>query len=83
VARISWRRSALKAMVVRSLTTTTRKRVKEIIHRLATGEAVSLDERAQLQKYAIHIPFIASMVSKALRNRSELESDGLIEGSED
>ncbi len=69
-------------MVVRSLTTATRKRIKEIIHRLATGEVVSLDERAQLQKYAIHIPFIASMVSQALKNRSELESAGLIEGSE-
>ena len=66
-------------MVVRSLTTATRKRVKEIIHRLATGEAVSLEERALLQKYAIHILFIASMVSKALRNRSELQSVGIIE----
>ena len=60
-------------MAVRSLTTVTLNRVKEIIHRLATGEVVSLEERLKLQNYAIHIPFIAVMLSKAIRNRSELK----------
>ncbi len=63
----------IKAMAVRSLTTVTLNRVKEIIHRLATGEVVSLEERLKLQNYAIHIPFIAVMLSKAIRNRSELK----------
>ncbi len=63
----------IKAMAVRSLTTVTLNRVKEIIDRLATGEVVSLEERIKLQKYAIHIPFIAVMLSKAIRNRSELK----------
>ena len=63
----------IKAMAVRSLTTVTLNRVKEIIDRLATGEVVSLEERIKLQKYAIHIPFTAVMLSKAIRNRSELK----------
>ena len=63
----------IKAMAVRSLTTVTLNRVKEIIDRLATGEVVSLEERIKLQKYAIHIPFIAAMLSKTTRNRSELK----------
>lgn len=63
----------IKAMAVCSLTTVTLNRVKEIIDRLATGEVVSLEERIKLQKYAIHIPFIAWMLSKAIRNRSELK----------
>ncbi|CAX32045.1 Hypothetical protein PMT_2529 [Prochlorococcus marinus str. MIT 9313] len=66
-------------MVFRTLRTDTRRRVEEIIHRLATGESVSLEERAQLQKYALHIPFVAGQLRKALRHREELEADGLIE----
>ena len=66
-------------MVFRTLRTDTRRRVEEIIHRLATGEHVSLEERAQLQKYALHIPFVAGQLRKALKHREELEADGLIE----
>ena len=66
-------------MVFRTLRTDTRRRVEEIIHRLATGEPVSLEERAQLQKYALHIPFVASQLRRALKHREELEADGLIE----
>ena len=51
---------------MRLLTTTTRKRVEEIIDRLSNGEAVSLEERVKLRKYAMHIPFIAKKVRKAL-----------------
>ena len=66
----------IKAMADGSLTIVNLNRVnrvKEIIDRLATGEVVSLEERIKLQKYAIHIPFIAVMLSKAIRNRSELK----------
>ena len=63
----------IKAMAVGPLTTVTLNRVKEVIGRLATGKVVSLEERIKLQKYAIHIPFIAVMLSKAIRNRSELK----------
>ena len=73
-----WEGSAEK-MVFRTLRTDTRRRVEEIIHRLATGEPVSLEERAQLQKYALHIPFVAGQLRKALKHREELEADGLIE----
>ena len=66
-------------MVFRTLRTDARRRVEEIIHRLATGEPVSLKERAQLQKYALHIPFVAGQLRKALKHREELEADGLIE----
>ena len=66
-------------MVFRTLRTDTRRRVEEIIHRLATGEPVSLEERTQLQKYALHIPFVAGQLRRALKHREELEADGLIE----
>ena len=66
-------------MVFRTLRTDTRRRVEEIIHRLATGEPVSLEERAQLQKYALHIPFVSGQLRRALKHREELEADGLIE----
>ena len=66
-------------MVFRTLRTDTRRRVEEIIHRLATGKPVSLEERAQLQKYALHIPFVAGQLRRALKHREELEADGLIE----
>ncbi len=60
------------------LTTATRKRVEEIIHRLTNGEKVSLEERITLKKYALNIPFIAGKLAQALRNRESLEKDGLI-----
>lgn len=63
----------IKAMAVSSLNTVTLNRVKEIVDRLANGEVVSLAERIKLQKYAIHVPFIALMLSKAIQNRSELK----------
>ena len=66
-------------MVFRTLRTDTRRRVEEIIHRLATGEPVSLEERTQLQKYALHIPFVAGQLRRALKHREGLEADGLIE----
>ena len=66
-------------MVFRTLRTDTRRRVEEIIHRLATGEPVSIEERVQLQKYALHIPFVAGQLRRALKHREELEADGLIE----
>ncbi len=65
-------------MAVRLLTTETRRRLEEIITRLRTGEAVSLKERIQLEKYAIHIPFIAIKVTQAIQHRESLDADGLI-----
>ena len=65
-------------MTVRMLTTETRRRLEKIIDRLGKGEAVSLEERIQLKKYAIHIPFVAGKVSQAMRRRELLEMDGLI-----
>ena len=64
-------------MTVRSLTTENRRRIEEIISRLATGQPVSLMERIQLKKYALHIPFIASKVKIALARRELLEENGL------
>ncbi len=63
---------------MRILTTETRLRVEEIIQRMSIGEPVGLEERIQLNKYAIHFPFIAGMLSQALRKRETLESDGFI-----
>ena len=65
-------------MTVRMLTTETRRRLEKIIDRLGTGEPVSLEERIQLKKYAIHIPFVAGKVTQAIRRRELLEVDGLI-----
>ncbi len=60
-------------MTLRMLTTETRKRIEEIIERLATGDSVTLDERIQLRKYSIHIPFVAGKIRQALRRREEFE----------
>ncbi|WP_320668215.1 hypothetical protein [Prochlorococcus sp. MIT 1307] len=65
-------------MTVRMLTTETRRRLEEIIERLGKGETVSLKERIQLKKYAIHIPFVAGKVAQAMRRRESLDADGLI-----
>ncbi|WP_152557485.1 MULTISPECIES: hypothetical protein [unclassified Prochlorococcus] len=53
------------------LTTETRRRIEEIIDRLAKGELVTLEERIQLKKYSTHIPFIAGKVNQALRRREK------------
>ena len=53
----------------RILTTETRRKIQEIIDRLASGQKVTLEERIQLKKYSIHIPFIAGKVNQALRRR--------------
>ena len=65
-------------MSVRLLTTATRRRLEEIISRLGKGETVSLEERIQLKKYSIHIPFIARKVTQAIENRKSLDADGLL-----
>ncbi len=54
-------------MTVRMLTTETRLKIEEIIHRIENGKEVSLEERIKLRKYALHIPFIAGKVNQALR----------------
>ncbi len=63
---------------MRVLTTETRRRIEDVIKRLSSGDPVRLDERIQLNKYAIHFPFIAGKLSQALRKRETLEADGLI-----
>ena len=65
-------------MTVRLLTTNTRRRLEEIIDRIGKGEDVSLKERIQLEKYAVHIPFVAGKLTEAMRRRELLEADGLI-----
>ena len=65
-------------MTFRMLTTEKRRRLEEMILRLGTGETVSLKERIELNKYALHIPFIAGKLEQAIRKRKELESNGLI-----
>ncbi|AAQ00498.1 hypothetical protein EV11_0922 [Prochlorococcus sp. SS52] len=55
------------------LSTETRLRLEEIIDRLATGQTVSLEERIQLKKYSVHIPFVAGKVAQALRRREAFE----------
>ena len=65
-------------MTVRMLTTKTRRRLEKILDRLGKGETVSLEERIQLKKYAIHIPFIAGKVTQAMRRRELLELNELI-----
>ena len=62
-------------MTVRMLTADTRKRVQEILKRLSKGEPVTLAERIQLNKYALHIPYIAGMLIQAIRNRESTEVD--------
>ncbi len=54
---------------MRMLTTETRRRIEEIINRLAQGHKVSLEERIQLKKYSTHIPFVAGKLAQALRTR--------------
>ena len=65
-------------MTVRCLTTETRRRLEKIIDRLGEGAPVSLEERIQLKKYAIHIPFIAGKLTQAIRRRELLDADGII-----
>ncbi len=64
--------------MARLLTTETRKRVEHLLTRLRTGQAVSLDERIQLSKYALHIPFIAGKLKNALKERKFLDENRLI-----
>ncbi len=56
-------------MPFRMLTNETRQRLQEIISRIENGEHVSLDERIQLNKYSLHIPFIAGKLTQAMRKR--------------
>ena len=65
-------------MSIRLLTTQTRRRLEEIIDRLRKGEDVSLEERIQLKKYAVHIPFLAGKITQAMRTRESLEAEGLL-----
>ncbi len=67
-----------KGMPIRMLTTETRRKLEEILDRLSKGDLVTLQERIQLKKYAIHIPFIAGKLTQAHRQREALEADGLI-----
>ncbi len=60
-------------MTVRMLTTDTRRRVENIIERIASGEHVTLEERIQLKKYSMHIPFVAGKVAQAIRRREGLK----------
>ncbi len=59
-------------MTIRMLTTDTRRRIEEIINRIANGQHVTLEERIQLKKYSTHIPFVAGKLSQALRKRDDL-----------
>ncbi|WP_269623385.1 hypothetical protein [Prochlorococcus marinus] len=54
------------------LSTETRLRLEEIINRLSVGGLVSLEERIQLNKYSMRVPFIAGKVSQAIRKRESI-----------
>ena len=62
-------------MSLRTLTTKTRRQIEKIIQGLANGEEVSLEDRIKLNKYALHIPFIASKLDKALAKRNSQENN--------
>ncbi len=63
---------------LRLLTTKTRQRVEEILSRLERGKEVSLEERIQLKKFAMHIPFIAGKLNQAIKKRQFLESQNFM-----
>ncbi len=65
-------------MSIRSLTTETRRRIEKLIYKISKGQPITLKERIQVEKYSLHIPFIASKLKKAQKNRCILEHDGLI-----
>ncbi|WP_320674779.1 hypothetical protein [Prochlorococcus sp. MIT 1341] len=56
-------------MALRMLTNQTRQKLQEILSRLELGDSVTLEERIQLNKYSLHIPFIAGKLAQALRKR--------------
>ena len=56
---------------MRMLTTETRRRIEEMIERLANRDTITLEERIQLNKYSQHLPFIAGKINQALRRREE------------
>ena len=60
------------------LTTKTRRRIEKILDRLGKGRTVELEEIIQVNKYALHIPFIAKKLKKAQEKRIYLEKNGLI-----
>ena len=57
-------------MALRMLTNQTRQKLQEILSRLELGDSVTLEERIQLNKYSLHIPFIAGKIKKALEESS-------------
>jgi|ETNmetMinimDraft_23_1059889.scaffolds.fasta_scaffold51819_2 hypothetical protein len=61
------------------LTVVALNRVKELICPFAIDVTVALEEGVQLQKYLNHIPFIASMVTKSIKNSSGAYLDALAE----
>ncbi len=52
-----------------TLTRETRIRLEEIIQRIENDQLVSLEERIQLKKYSLHVPFIAGKLVQAQRKR--------------
>jgi hypothetical protein len=59
------------------LTPTTRLRLQGIIHRIGSDEAVSLDERIYLQKFADRDPCVAGWLRQAHRRRQAGPDRGL------
>tara|TARA_Y100001968_G_C19383864_1_gene731764 strand:+ start:226 stop:405 length:180 start_codon:yes stop_codon:yes gene_type:complete len=51
---------------MRLLTTITRRRLESLIERLAQGENVTLEERIELKKYSLYVPYIAGKLNRAL-----------------
>ncbi len=66
------------------LSTSTRLRLEDILHRLATNKRVSLNERVFLQKFADRDQTVASWVNKARRLQQKPqpqdEIDNLLNG---
>lgn len=59
------------------LSTSTRLRLQEILHRIGSGAPVSLSERVYLQKFADRDPTVASWLRRARRRQQGEPVDGL------
>lgn len=59
------------------LTPSTRLRLQDILRRIGHGEAVSLSERIQLQKYADRDPMVGGWLRQAQRHRQVHSGDGI------
>ncbi len=58
---------------MRLLTTETRRKLECIIQKISLGEEVSLNQRIELQKYCMHIPYLRGKLAQALRIQATIQ----------